>query len=395
MYLHRCFVNFIGNAVTTLLITENFPPKAGGSGRWFWELYSRLPQGQYQILAGLDSSSSQFDADASIEIQRENLSSSEWGFVSAIGLKFYVKSAWLIRKLIKQNKITELHCGRVLPEGVIAWLLNIFTGIPYVCYVHGEDLETAQSSREQYFICGQVIKRARKIICNSQNSANIVAKFGPEAVAKTTVLHPGVNSEEFIPQPKNKSILSNLGWTGKKVALTVGRLQARKGQDMMIRAVPEIIKSVPNFLYAVVGGGAQKQELVALVEELGLHDHVQFLSEISDQDMIRCYQQCDFFILPNRTIGQDIEGFGMVLVEAQSCGKAVIAGDSGGTKETMLIGETGFIVDATDPLNIAQLVTKLILDENTLIDMGEKGRAHVIGSLDWQPLTQKAIKIFE
>jgi phosphatidylinositol alpha-1,6-mannosyltransferase len=380
--------------VTTLLITENFPPKAGGSGRWFWELYSRLAKGEYQILAGEDSSCKQFDLDSSIPIKRENLTSPEWGFVSRIGLCFYIRSAIRVRKLIKRNKITQLHCGRVLPEGVIAWILNLFTGIPYVCYVHGEDLETAQSSREQYFICGQVIKRAKTIICNSQNSANIVAKFGAQAIAKTQVLHPGVDSDVFVPKEKDEAVLSTLGWTGKKVALTVGRLQARKGQDMMIKAVPEIIKTIPNFLYAIVGDGSQKEELVELVDELSLQRHVQFFSEISDKEMLTCYQQCDLFILPNRTIGQDIEGFGMVLVEAQSCGKPVIAGDSGGTKETMLIGESGLVIDATQPQDIANSIIELMSDKEKMLYMGKKGRAHVINSLDWKALSQTATKKF-
>lgn len=378
----------------TLLITENFPPKPGGSGRWFWELYSRLPHGEYEVLAGEDSSSAQFDNDATLSIKRENLASTEWGFVSLKGLKFYISRAWRIRKIVKENSNTNLHCGRVLPEGVIAWILNIFTGIPYTCYVHGEDLETAQISREQYFICGQVIKRAKNIICNSQNSANIVAKFGDKAAAKTLVLHPGVDSDLFVPANKDQTILSALGWANKKVVLTVGRLQARKGQDMMIKAVSDIIKHIPNFLYAVIGGGECKDELVSLVEELKLHDYVQFLSEISDQDMINCYQQCDLFILPNRTIDQDIEGFGMVLVEAQSCGKPVIAGDSGGTKETMLVGETGEIVDATNPQNISAAVIEMLSDEKKLVSMGTKGREHVLNSLDWKALVIRAKDLF-
>lgn len=379
----------------TLLITENFPPKAGGSGRWFWELYSRLPVEQFQVLAGQDSQAVEFDEKASMVINRDELTSVEWGLASVIGFKFYVRQFFRIRRLIKTEKITELHCGRVLPEGVIAWLLNLFTGIPYVCYVHGEDLETAKSSREQHMMCGQVIKRAKTIICNSQNSARIVAEFGPEAEAKTQVLHPGVDSNLFIPTEKNDQVLANLGWQGKRVVLTVGRLQARKGQDMMIRAVPEIIKTVPNFLYAIVGGGDQKQALLDLVKELKVEPHVQFLSEISDQEMIECYQQCDLFILPNRTIGQDIEGFGMVLVEAQSCGKPVIAGDSGGTKETMQVDNTGIIIDATNSANISQAVSGLLQDDEKLLEMGRQAREHVKTSLDWQAHIQYAKAIFD
>jgi phosphatidylinositol alpha-1,6-mannosyltransferase len=378
----------------TLLITENFPPKSGGSGRWFWELYSRLPKNEYEILAGEDPAAAKYDSDANIHILRGNLTSSEWGFKSSVGLKFYFKSVLLARKIIKQRQITQLHCGRVLPEGVIAWLLNLFTGIPYVCYVHGEDLETAQSSREQYFICGQVIKRAKAIICNSQNSANIVAKFGAQAASKTQVLHPGVDSELFVPKPKNEKSLTSLNWINKRVVLTVGRLQARKGQDMMIKAIPEILKATPNFLYAIVGEGEELDSLVKLSAELKVDQHVQFLRGIPDEQMIECYQQCDLFILPNRTINNDIEGFGMVLVEAQSCGKPVIAGDSGGTKETMLLGESGFIIDATQPSNIASTVVGMLADEKKLKDMGSKGREHVLQSLDWKALVQRAKELF-
>ena len=378
----------------TLLITENFPPKSGGSGRWFWELYSRLPQNEYEILAGDELAAEKYDSDAKIHILRGNLTSSEWGFKSSVGLKFYFKSALLVRKIIKQRQITQLHCGRVLPEGVIAWLLNLFTGIPYVCYVHGEDLETAQSSREQYFICGQVIKRAKAIICNSQNSANIVAKFGAQAASKTQVLHPGVDSNIFVPKQRNQESLTSLNWIDKRVVLTVGRLQARKGQDMMIKAIPEILKATPNFLYAIVGDGEEFDALVKLSAELEVEQHVQFLRGITDEQMIECYQQCDLFILPNRTIDNDIEGFGMVLVEAQSCGKPVVAGDSGGTKETMLLGESGFIIDATQPSNIASTVVGMLSDEQKLKDMGSKGREHVLKSLDWKALVVIAKELF-
>jgi phosphatidylinositol alpha-1,6-mannosyltransferase len=110
--------------------------------------------------------------------------------------------------------------------------------------------------------------------------------------------------------------------------------------------------------------------------------------------MISCYQQCDLFILPNRTINQDIEGFGMVLVEAQSCSKPVVAGDSGGTKETMLVGETGLVIDATEPQNIVTAVVGLLKDEKKLMEIGEKGREHVVQSLDWKASVLKAKELF-
>jgi phosphatidylinositol alpha-1,6-mannosyltransferase len=110
--------------------------------------------------------------------------------------------------------------------------------------------------------------------------------------------------------------------------------------------------------------------------------------------MIQCYQQCNLFILPNRTIENDIEGFGMVLVEAQACGKAVIAGDSGGTKETMNVGVTGCIVDCTDPANIANIVSNLISQPNKLKLMGKQGNEFVNAQFTWAAHLIKAKHIF-
>jgi phosphatidylinositol alpha-1,6-mannosyltransferase len=185
-----------------------------------------------------------------------------------------------------------------------------------------------------------------------------------------------------------------MGWQGRKVIITVGRLQERKGQDMMVRATALLKQQFPEILYVVVGRGECLESLQALAAELGLNDHVQFLTEVTDTQMIKCYQQGDVFILPNRTIGNDIEGFGMVLVEAQSCGKPVIAGDSGGTRETMRLDESGYIIDCTQPSLIAQTVKRLLDNPDKLKAMGTCARQHVVDTLDWQAHVSQAAKIF-
>jgi phosphatidylinositol alpha-1,6-mannosyltransferase len=186
-----------------------------------------------------------------------------------------------------------------------------------------------------------------------------------------------------------------MGWQGRKVIITVGRLQERKGQDMMIRATALLKQQFPEILYAIIGRGDRLESLQALTAELNINDHVQFLTEVTDPQMIQCYQQSDVFILPNRTIGNDIEGFGMVLVEAQSCGKPVIAGDSGGTKETMLINESGFVIDCTDADSIYTTVAALLEDPDCCAQMGKVGREHVESELDWQAHVQKASQLFD
>jgi phosphatidylinositol alpha-1,6-mannosyltransferase len=163
----------------------------------------------------------------------------------------------------------------------------------------------------------------------------------------------------------------------------------------MIEAIPHLLEDIPNLFYVIVGQGDNYPNLVAEVERLGVGQQVQFLNEIEDEDLIRCYQQCDLFILPNRSDGNDIEGFGMVLVEAQSAGKPVIAGDSGGTAETMNIGKTGIIADCTDPENIAAAIRSVQSGMEEGRFQPETCRQHVLDKLTWDKHTARAVAVFE
>ena len=354
-----------------------------------------LPKNEYIIAAGHTEGDEAFDKTHDLKLQRLNLSSNSWGIKSLTGLKFYWRVFNQIRKLIKQLRIETIHCGRCLPEGFIGYLFNKFLNIPYICYIHGEDVEAAATSRELSWIVSKVLSNATTLICNSQNTANLILNNWQANPDKTVILNPGCDANKFIPADNSESIKKSLGWKNKQVILTVGRLQERKGQDMLIKALPAIKQSIPNVLYAIIGGGEEKQKLEKLTDELNLKDNVMFMSEISDEQMIQAYQQCDIFALPNRTVGQDIEGFGMVLVEAQACAKPVIAGDSGGTAETMIIGETGFIVDCTQPEPIANKLIELLQSPEKCAKLGTAGRMHVEKTLDWQVHTERAKEIFK
>jgi phosphatidylinositol alpha-1,6-mannosyltransferase len=177
------------------------------------------------------------------------------------------------------------------------------------------------------------------------------------------------------------------------VILTVGRLQKRKGHDMLIRALPAIRAAVPDVLYAIVGDGEERAGLEALADEVGVRAHVQFRGEPGDDELVQCYQQCDLFVLPNREVNGDFEGFGMVLVEAQACGKPVIAGDSGGTAETLEIGATGLICDCTTPAPLAAAVTELLVHPDLLPRMGEAARKRAVERFDWLALANDARRI--
>ena len=378
----------------TLLLTENFPPKEGGSGRWFWELYSRLPNDKVLIVANDTPEGREFDKTHELDIVRIELESTEWGLASTKGLGFYWETIRKVLKLIKEHGIEEVHCGRVIPEGVIARALKLLAGARYNCFVHGEDVETAATSREHSLLVKNVCKNASMLICNSENTANIVHKLGFDSGSKCEVLHPGVDTSRFEVAAPDTSFRQQMGWSGKRVLLTVGRLQRRKGQDFLIKSMPALLKEFPDLFYAVVGRGECYDELISLVDQHKLHDNVCVYPDMDDEALIKCYQQCDIFILPNRTIDNDIEGFGMVLVEAQVCGKPVIAGDSGGTRETMNIGKTGHIIDCSSTENLLKELSP-ILRNREIVD-GEVDIAdYAKNRFNWDQHVAKAKRLFK
>ena len=162
----------------------------------------------------------------------------------------------------------------------------------------------------------------------------------------------------------------------------------------MIESLSRIKQAIPNVLYAIVGDGEERPRLERLADELGVREQVHFYSEVTDDFLVQAYQQCDLFVLPNRTVGHDIEGFGMVLLEAQACGKAVVAGDSGGTRETMRPGVSGTVIDCTSPEIIATEITRLLADPLARATMGRAARQWVVDNFDWNALFQQAADVF-
>ncbi len=212
--------------------------------------------------------------------------------------------------------------------------------------------------------------------------------------SKVVVLHPGVDTNRFQPAQPDHERRRQLGWEGRRVILTVGALQKRKGQDMLIRALPAILGTHPRALYAVAGEGWEFDDLQALVKTTKTDAAVQFLGMPSDEDLVACLQQCDVFALPNRQVGWDVEGFGIALLEAQACGRPVIAGQSGGAPETLVAGVTGEAIDCSTADSIARAVTALLGDEDRRQRMGHAGRDWVVSQFDWSVLVAQAEQLF-
>lgn len=380
----------------TLLLTEIFPPTVGGSGRLFWEVYSRLPPEQYLIAAADVPGAAEFDRTHRHTVFRLPMQLGDRGLRNWASLRYYLRTVWRVKRLVREHGIRMLHCGRNLPEGFVGYMVHKLCGVSYLFVSHGEDIGVTKTSREMTWMTRRVMRRAIGAVANSFNTRRMLLEEWGYPESKIHVIQPGVDATKFTPAPPDERLRAEMGWAGRSVLLTVGRLQKRKGHDMVIRALPAVRAKHPNVLYAIVGKGEEETSLRTLAAEVGVADAVQFLGGLDDAQMTKCYQQCDLFVLANRTIGVgDIEGFGMVLLEAQACGKGVVAGDSGGTGETMSVPTTGRIVNCDGPEKLAGVLTELLRDPAELAAMGRRGRAWVEERFDWPQVATRAAEVFE
>jgi phosphatidylinositol alpha-1,6-mannosyltransferase len=378
----------------TLVVSDNFPPKKGGSGRWFWEIYRRLPREQFVIAAGEAPDQEAFDRKHDLRVERVPLTLKSWGIKNWEGMSGYWSATTRLARLVRSERVGFVHCGRVLPEGVMALTLKWRFGVPYLCYVHGEDVTTARESREYVFLVRQVLRGASLLIANSRNTQRILCDEWAVPRERVQVLHPGVDSTRFVPASRDCAIRQAMGWGTRRVVLTVGRLQKRKGHDQMIRALRLLRDEFPELLYCIIGDGEERGELERLIRSEQVQEQVQLLGEADDARLIAAYQQCDLSILPNRQIGEDIEGFGMVLLEAQACGKPVIAGASGGTSEAVNAPLTGLVVPCETPEGIATAMAPLLRDEARRLAMGRAAREWAAGKFEWSALAVQAGSVF-
>jgi phosphatidylinositol alpha-1,6-mannosyltransferase len=291
--------------------------------------------------------------------------------------------------VLRRDSFAGVHCGRILPEGWIA----LRSRSPYACFVHGEELTAYRTSRQLTWMARRVIWRASGFIANSAHTAHLLEERWQAPPRAIRVLHPGVDTRRFVPAARDAAVRVALGWDDRPVVLTVARLQKRKGHDRMIEAIPSLRRRFPDLLYAIVGDGSERAPLAELAERLEVAPQVRFHGELDEEALLHAYQQCDLFALPHRNVDGDFEGFGMVLLEAAACGKAVTAGSSGGGPEAVLAGETGLIADCSRSDVLAEAVAELLGDEARRRAMGAAGRRWVERTFDFDARVAEAAEV--
>jgi len=375
-----------------LVITELFLPTKGGTAVWAAEVYKRLGGKEIHIVTADVPGAAEVDAVHPNSIHRLHLRRVPWLKPESLimYLRFFFKSLWLALT----HRFEAIHAFRALPEGLVAWAVARLTFRPVVIYAHGEEL-TTWGKGGKYKAMHFALRHTDTVIANSDYTRQELLDMGVRE-ERIVLINPGVDVERFRPDLPCDDLKQHIGLAPEEsLILSVGRLSRRKGFDMVIRSLPVLARQGIAVRYVLIGIGEDHDYLINLSREVNVERQVHFLGHVSPEDLPRWYNACDVFVMPNREIDGDTEGFGMVFLEAAACGKPVVAGQAGGTGAAVLDGQTGYRVDGNEVMLIGATLERLLGDKTLAKRLGEAGYQRSRSDFSWVSVAEKTKKLFD
>ncbi len=354
-----------------LVVTNDFPPRAGGIQSFVHAVVERLSD--VVVYAPKWAGAAEFDAAQPFPVVRHPTS-------------LMLPTPAVARRtaeLLREHRCDAVWFGAAAPLGLLARTLRKAGAKRIVATTHGHEAGWAQ------------LPVARQVLRKIASDVDVLTYLGEYtrgrlARAVTSSAHlqrlaPAVDSEHFQPGAGGDTVRRRLDLVGRRVVVCVSRLVPRKGQDVLIRAMPAILRAVPDTMLLIVGDGPYRERLEKLVDEIGVRRAVRFTGGVSWAELPAYFDAGDVFAMPCRTRrkGLDVEGLGIVYLEASAVGIPVVAGKSGGAPDAVLDGKTGFVVDGEDVDAVAGAITGLLLDRDRAATMGAAGRAWVEREWTW------------
>jgi phosphatidylinositol alpha-1,6-mannosyltransferase len=363
----------------TLIVTNDFPPRPGGIQAFVHGLAVRQPAGSVVVYAPKWSGAEKFDADQPFEVVRHPTS-----------LMLPVPAvARRAADLVRAHGCDTAWFGAAAPLGLLAPALRRAGVRRVVAQTHGHEVGWAQ------------LPGARQTLQRIARGADVVTYLGEytrrrlaaavDGLTDLQRLPPGVDTDVFRPDVDGTEVRRRLGLGDRPVVVCVSRLVPRKGQDVLVRALPEIRRRVPGAALLLVSGGPDAPRLQRLAVQTGVADDVVFTGSVEWAELPQYYAAGDVFAMPCRTRrrGLDVEGLGIVYLEASATGLPVVAGDSGGAPDAVREGETGYVVDGRSVAQVADRVATLLADRDLAARMGAAGRAWVEAEWRWDTLAAR------
>ncbi|MFJ6434827.1 glycosyltransferase family 4 protein [Streptomyces sp. NPDC091416] len=372
----------------TLIVTNDFPPRPGGIQAFLHNMALRLDPEQVVVYASTwkrgaegAAATAAFDAEQPFTVVRDRTT-------------MLLPTPRVTRRaveLLRTHGCSSVWFGAAAPLGLMAPALRRAGARRLVATTHGHEAGWAQlpASRQLLRRIGDGTDTLTYL--GEYTRSRIAAALTPAAAARMVQLPPGVDEKTFHPDSGGDRVRARLGLTDRPVVVCVSRLVPRKGQDTLILAMPAILAEVPDAVLLIVGGGPYAGELRKLAAETGVQDSVRFTGPVPWEELPAHYGAGDVFAMPCRTRrgGLDVEGLGIVYLEASATGLPVVAGDSGGAPDAVLDGESGWVVRGGSAEESAERIALLLGDAELRRRMGERGRAWVEEKWRWDLLAEK------
>lgn len=361
----------------TLFITNDFPPRPGGIQTFVYELVRQFPSSDVTVLSSTWEGAEQFDQSHDFDVVRANTKV----------LLPTPETLSLARKIIVAKNIKSVIFGAAAPLALLAKPLRALGVEKIIAFTHGHEAGWAKTP---------ITKQLLKKIGNDVDALTYLTEYTKDeiskgltdsAVTKMRQLLPAVDTNLFNPDNKVRGdqLRKQVGFANRPVLISVSRLMARKGHDLLIKAMPQLKTKIPNLALIIVGDGSYRDQLSKLVSKLNLESDVYLTGKVPFAELPDWYAAGDVFAMPCRTRmgGWDVEGLGIVYLEASATGLPVIAGDSGGAPEAVAQGKSGYVVSGTEESELISRVIELFEDVQLRADMGTFGRKWVLENWTW------------
>lgn len=362
-----------------LVVTNDFPPRQGGIQSFVHQLAVRQPRGSLVVYSSAHQGAATFDADQPFPVLRH-------------GTGLLVPTPLARRRVVaalREFGCTAVWFGAAAPLGLLAPALREAGAVRVVATTHGHEAGWA------------MMPGARQALRRIGDGADVVTylgryfrerlrgPLGPHP--KLVQLTPGVDVETFRPGLDRDVVRRRYGLQARPVIVCVSRLVPRKGQDTLLKVLPRVQRSVPDAAVLFVGDGRYRGELTRLAVALDVHRDVVFTGGVPYRELPGHFAAGDVFAMPCRTrrAGFDVEGLGIVYLEASAAGLPVIAGDSGGAPDAVLDGETGYLVGGRDMVALGDRLVTLLREDALRARMGAAGRAWVQREWRWDTMAAR------
>jgi len=374
-----------------LIYTHEFPPYHGGAGIYAYELANglqKLGQDVCVLTTVNNIKDSTIDKNAEFKVIHRSFGK------KSIRRNFLFFALTLLKERPDITMVVE--CAAQMQAARFRRILPY----PYIITVHGSEIWSYFDSQKGYFnLHPKEAKRLKQFflgahqlisVCNS--TKELILEYLPELAVKTTVVHNGISPELFPIMEKAtiEEYRSALGLQNKKVLLCVSRLARSKGYEILFRAFKKVLKFLPETMLLIIGNGPEKDNLETLAKELDCSKKICFLGEIPRKKLYIYYNISDLFILTSQQ-----EAFPFVCLEANACGKAVIAGHIGGIPELVTDNVNGMLVTPDNPDEIADQIVNLLENNTTCNIMGKNARKLVLDEFTSYNMAKKTLKIIQ